>query len=132
MNAVKEGTVSNPKYSLKKFFKEIEIPRLEQLTLQLQQKYNQPVVVRYQMDSAGPHTDNNLRDFLDDEFHERNWMLVRQPPQSPLTNVKDTCLFPSLSKAVSWHQSNLYNNYGEEFNNCVQQAFIDLPLSTVA
>ena len=87
------------------------------------------------MDSAGPHTDKNLLEFLDDEFTERNWMLVRQPPQSPLTNVKDTCLFPSLSKTVSWNQSNLYNNKlldGEDLNNCVQLAFENLPLDTIA
>ena len=135
VNATSEGTVSNPKFSLKKYFKEKEIPRLEALTVLLQQQYNQPVIVRYQMDSAGPHTDTNLLDFLHDEFISRNWMLVRQPPQSPLTNVKDTCLFPSLSKTVSWNQSNLYNSKvldGEELNNCVQLAYENLPVTTIA
>ena len=62
-------------------------------------------------------------------------MLVRQPPQSPLTNIKDTCVFPSLSKTVRWNQSNLYNNKvldGEELNTCVRVAFENLPLDTVA
>ena len=122
INATKEGTVKNPKYSLKKYFEEIEIPNLERLTLQLQQQYNQPIIVRYQMDGARPHTDNNLLDFLDDEFLHRDWMLVRQPPQSPLTNVKYTCFFPSLSKTVNLNQSNIFMNKvldGEELNLCV-------------
>ena len=62
------------------------------------------------MDSAGPHTDDVLLDFLRQQFLDRNWMIVRQPSQSPLTNVKDTCVFPSLSKEVSWQQSDIYNS----------------------
>ena len=62
-------------------------------------------------------------------------MLVRQPSQSPLTNVKDTCIFPSLSKAVTWHQSEVYNNKvldGEELSKCVSNAYNNLPIDTVA
>ena len=135
INATKEGSVSAPKFSLLKFFVEKEIPRLEKLTETLKESYNQPVIVRYQMDSAGPHTDVKLLDRLQEEFHVRGWILVRQPAQSPLTNVKDTCIFPSLSKTVSWNQSNLYNNKvldGEELNTYVQVAFENLPLDTVA
>ena len=62
-------------------------------------------------------------------------MYVRQPPQSPLTNVKDTCIFPSLSKAVSWHQSDLYSNKvldGTELNMCVEKAYSNLQNNTIA
>ena len=87
------------------------------------------------MDSAGPHTDTKLQEYLEEAFLEGHWMLVRQPAQSPTTNVKDTCIFPSLSKSVSWIQSAIYNNKvleGEEINNCVIRSFNDLPLSTIA
>ena len=122
INAVGEGTPANPKFSLMKYFQEKEIPRLEALTRQLQQQYNKQIIIRYQMDGAGPHTDKKLQIYLDEQFFERNWMLVQQPPQSPLTNVKDTCLFPSLSRRVTFNQSNLYNSKvldGEELNSCV-------------
>ena len=72
VNATKEGSVSKPKYSLQKFFKEVEIPNLERLTNQLSSSYNCRVVVRYQMDSAGPHTDRILTDYLSDEFTQRD------------------------------------------------------------
>ena len=135
INATSEGSVSTPKYSLLKYFKEIEIPNLERLTEEISSSCNQQVLVRYQMDSAGPHTDRVLLDFLEEEFIKRDWMLVRQPAQSPLTNVKDTCIFPCLSKQVSAMQSDIYNSKvldWEELNNCVTNSYNNLPLDTVA
>ena len=87
------------------------------------------------MDLAGPHTDKQLTTYLEKAFLSRSWMYVRQPPQSPLTNVKDTCIFPSLSKSVSWNQSSLYGNKlldGKELNNCVVEAYNNLSLKTIA
>ena len=62
------------------------------------------VIVRYQMDGAGPHKDKELNSYLAEAFDDRGWILKFQPPNSPLTNVKDACIFPALSKHVTQHQ----------------------------
>lgn len=56
------------------------------------------------MDNAGPHNDFELQSFLTEEFNKRKWLLVPQPSNSPITNVKDDCFFPALSKQVSTEQ----------------------------
>ena len=53
------------------------------------------------MDGAGPHQDGKLLEFINDEFQKRGWLLKFQPSNSPVTNVKDDCLFPALSKHIS-------------------------------
>ena len=47
-----------------------------------------------QEDDAGPnHYTVYLREILE-EFCQRDWVILHQPPQSPSTNAKDVCLFP--------------------------------------
>jgi len=95
-----KGTVKRPKYPLTEFFAE-EIVRLEAVAQKIGSETGKRVVVRYQMDGAGPHRDGKLLAFLDEELGDRGWHLKFQPPNSPITNVKDACIFPSLSKRIS-------------------------------
>ena len=92
----KEGSVSKPIYSLLNFFLDIEIPKLEELTKEITAWYGHRAVVRYQMDNVGPHVEEQFSMRLGEEFHQRGWMLVPQPPNSPITNKKDAAIFNSL------------------------------------
>jgi hypothetical protein len=53
------------------------------------------------MDGAGPDTDTKLKVCLVDDFASKGWRhLVNQPTNSPLTNVHNDYVFPSMSKSV--------------------------------
>ena len=96
-----DGIAREPKYSLLQHFCEKEIPALESIIQQLSANNpNHQIIVHYQMDGAGPHTDTKLKVCLADEFASRGWHLVNQSPNSPLTNVHDDYVFPSMSKLV--------------------------------
>ena len=130
-----EGTVSIPKYSLLKIFLDLEIPRLDELTEELTSRFGTRTIVWYQLESAGPHVEKKLTTRLEEEFRNRGWMIVPQPPNSPICNVKNACIFPALSKAVSSIQATIYNNKmleGDEINTCVQQAWTQLPKTTIS
>jgi hypothetical protein len=93
------------------------------------------VVIRYQMDGAGPHRDGTLLQWLADEFDKRGWVLVFQPANSPLTNVKDMSLFPALSKRVTALQGKSKRSLvleGEELFQLATKAWEELPLSVIA
>jgi hypothetical protein len=60
--------------------------------------------MQYQWDLAGPHQDKRLNKFLQYKFSKRGWLFVCQPSQSPLTTIKDACIFPAFSKKVSKEQ----------------------------
>ena len=131
----KEGSVSHPKYSLLNFFLDIEIPKLQELTDSITARYGHRAVVRYQMDNAGPHIEEHFSRRLQSEFEQRGWMLVPQPPNSPITNIKDAAIFPSLSKKVSSIQATIYHNKvleNDEINRCVQRAWNELPNTTIS
>ena len=96
------GTTKNPKFCLLDWFKNIEIPACEELCRKV--GTTQKTILRYQMDGAGPHQDGKLLEFINDEFQKRGWLLKFQPSNSPVTNVKDDCLFPALSKHISREQ----------------------------
>ena len=131
-----EGTDAKPKFSLLKFFLETEIPALESVVAALQAKEpSRRFVVRYQMDGAGPHQDRRLLDTLQQEFAERQWMMKFQPANSPLTNVKDACIFPAMSKRVSQEQSMLFGGRAmqqEEIWKTVVDTWETMPLETIA
>jgi len=130
-----DGTEKAPKYSLLKFFRDIEIPRLEAVAREIEHATLKKVVIRYQMDGAGPHRDGTLLKWLDAEFDKRGWVLVFQPANSPLTNVKDMSLFPALSKRVTALQGKAKRSLvleGEELFQLATKAWEELPLSTVA
>lgn len=101
-----KGTQKNPKFNLLSWFRDVEIPALDSLCRPITEQTGKIAVVRYQMDSAGPHKDKELLTFLKSAFaHEsRKWMLQFQPSNSPMTNINDDCIFPALSKHVSAEQ----------------------------
>ncbi|KAL7577336.1 hypothetical protein ACA910_002073 [Epithemia clementina (nom. ined.)] len=99
-----KGTAKDPKFDLLPWFATTEIPALEQLCAKVESGLGKRCVVRYQMDGAGPHQDTTLNEFLGEELGQRGWLLKFQPSNSPITNVKDDCLFPALSKHVSREQ----------------------------
>jgi hypothetical protein len=123
------------KFSLLDWFLKTEFPRLEALAARLHAQFGKKIVIRYQIDGAGPHTDGTLLAELQKTFDARSWILKFQPANSPLTNVKDACVFPCLSKAVTAEQ-------GLSFGSCVlrqeqlwaimQKVWEDLPLETIA
>jgi hypothetical protein len=129
-----KGTVKNPKYPLTEFFAE-EMERLGVLAQEIGAHSGKRVVVRYQMDGAGPHRDGKLLAFLDEELGARGWHLKFQPPNSPITNVKDACIFPSLSKRISAEQG--LSNGGRLFSpdqlwEAIQVCWKAFPLDVIA
>lgn len=99
------GTAKEPKFDLLSFYRDTELPRLDALCAEVAAVTGKSkVVVRYQKDSAGPHTDGALNDFLNEKFQKRNLLLKFQPSNSPVCNIKDDCLFPALSKHISCEQ----------------------------
>lgn len=121
-----EGTAKKPKCSLLKFHKETEMPRLEQIAQQIETETMKKCVIRCQIDGAGPHTDKKLLAWLQCEFNKCGWTLKFQPPNSPLTNIKDCCVFPAMSKAVTAEQGLFKGSHaleGEDFWNVVQRCW---------
>jgi hypothetical protein len=128
------GKKKTPKYPLTEFFAE-ELVRLEGLAQKIESETGNRVVVRYQMDGAGPHRDGKLLDFLDEELSARGWHLKFQPPNSPITNVKDACIFPSLSKRITAEQglsnrSHLFSQ--DQLWDAIQSCWKQFPLDTIA
>ena len=58
-----------------------------------------------QGDRTGPHCCKVYKEEISKYFHQREWLIFNQPPQSPVANVKDACLFLMWSKAVSSDQA---------------------------
>jgi hypothetical protein len=120
-----EGTATKAKFSLLKYFMQMEIPNMW---------------MRWLLESitrreAGPHTDKRLLDGINSAFDERGWLLHFQPSNSLLLNVKDYCIFPAMSKAVTAKQGLkigclLVDN--EELWSYVEEVFEDLPPQTIA
>ena len=98
-------------------------------------EYKVDCLVRYQWDGAGPHTSNELKSYINAEFKERGWLFVQQPSQSPLTNIKDCCLFPALSKMVSAQQGLTNGSHVMDIDkawNIVQQCYNNMSMDTIA
>ena len=130
-----KGTTTKPKFDLLSFFQNTEIPRLEELAAQVSTTTAKRVIVRYQMDGAGPHTDKVLLEFLNASFGARSWHLKFQPSNSPVTNVKDDCLFPALSKHVSREQGVSKGSQifaPDELWAAVTKCWNEFPLDTLA
>ena len=110
LTGTNEGTEKKPKISLLKVYQDIIIPAIEE---KIVRKYNEggrvKVIIVKQEDNAGPHGKKSYLEQMYNEFWNlRQWILFNQPPNSPMTNVHDTCIFPMLSKVVSWIQSIFY------------------------
>ncbi len=130
------GTEKEPKFPLVKYFEETELPKLDLIAAEVARlNPGKKVIIRDQMDSAGPHKDQKLNNFLEEKYDERGWQIVFQPSNSPITNVKDDCVFPALSRHVSQEQgitkgSQLYQP--DELWEAVQKCWTAFPLDTLA
>jgi hypothetical protein len=130
-----EGTAADPKFPLKKFFEETELPKLDEVAARLEADTGKRIVIRYQMDGAGPHKDGKLVNYLESEFDDRGWILKFQPANSPITNVKDACIFPAMSKRVTEAQGLTKGSHvleGEELWSLVTDCYHNLPHETIA
>ena len=83
----------------------------------------------------GLYVHKQLTAYLDSEFTSRSWMFVLQPPQSPITNIKDACIFPALSKQVTAAQGILKGSLSldaDEIWKYAHTAFNNFPLDVIA
>jgi hypothetical protein len=118
------------KWSTLAFLRDTCIPELEKICSK------EGCIVRWQFDGAGPHKDAFLLNWIDTEFRKRGWIFVFQPSQSPETNTKDACIFPSLSRDVSTTQAVTYGHNHvlreEELWRAMQQSWETLSCATIA
>lgn len=86
------------------------------------------VRVVLQEDGAGPHQEVKYVRWMNENFCSRGWIRFNQPPQSPITNVHDSCIFPMLSKFVSREQGLRFGSrllVANEINEIVNKLFYD-------
>ena len=57
-----------------------------------------------QWDNATPHMCKTLKKWMKKEFNQRGWELRNQPPNSPITDTKDSAMFPSMAKMLTAYQ----------------------------
>jgi hypothetical protein len=77
-------------------------------------------MIYIQLDNASPHN-INIENFYQTCFQlEINCRLIRQPPQSPDTNICDLCFFPSI-QSLYYKQTGVNNK--ESIINAVDRAF---------
>ena len=101
-----EGTLAKPKKSLLKIYRDEIIPALESKVVErFSENGRRKIVIIKQEDNAGLHTDWTYIKQMQKEFDKRDWLIFNQPPQSPITNIHDACIFPMMSKQVSREQA---------------------------
>ena len=132
----KEGTAKNPKFSLMKWWKEKHEEALLELCRKVEHDTGKRSLLVYQWDNASPHTDGKLLTYLDREvFSKNNWILRPQPPNSPIANVQDCCVFPAMAKHISKRQAFEINGKVldlEGINKFVEKVFAALDEATLA
>ena len=132
----KESVGGKPKFSLMKYYAEVEIPRLDRIAQEYESvNPGSRLIIRYNSDGAGPHNDLTFKRFLFAEFDRRGWLLTKQPPHSPICNTNDSSIFPSMSKKLSARQAVVANSHalnGENLWLNAEKIWKDLPLSVVA
>ncbi|OEU05754.1 hypothetical protein FRACYDRAFT_258384 [Fragilariopsis cylindrus CCMP1102] len=130
-----EGTDKEPKFSLLKLFKEEGLPAMDALAQQLTVRTGKRIVMVKQWDNATPHMCKHLKKWMKKEFNNRGWELRNQPPNSPITNTKDSAMFPSMAKMLTAYQG-LHNGshylQGEELWKGIQQVYKNYPLDTLS
>ena len=129
MTEASEGCDKKPKVSLLKIYREQIIPNIEEKVVQsLNMNGEREVLVVKQEDGAGVHRSTLYKVEMERMFQERDWILFNQPPNSPITNVHDACIFPMMSKSVSRCQA---VNFGcrvlksEQLHSTVMQVWDD-------
>ena len=99
------------KISLLKLYQDTIIPALEEKVVnRFSNNGTVKVCIVKQEDNAGPHNCSTYRNEMKKIFTEKEWILFNQPPQSPITNVHDACIFPMMSKYVSREQAVSFNS----------------------
>ena len=91
-----DGTLSEPKCSLKKILKESIFPQTKKL-VQKGGEFEYAQVI-FQGDRAGPHEDGEFRKFVDEYCDEMGWKWYPQAPRMPHANVLDLSVFPAMSR----------------------------------
>jgi hypothetical protein len=129
------GTEKSPKFDLLSHCPDAELPKLDQVAARVGAVTGKHAIVRHQKDSAGPHVDGPLNEFLVDAFERRGWALKFQPSSSPVCNVKNGCVFPALSKHISCQQGISKGSQVctlDELWTAVTKCWNEFPLDTLA
>lgn len=102
----KEGTATNPKYSLRDWFLEVELPEFDvHMIDELSQATGRRHIVQYQWANAGPHQDHDLVDAIKDAFQEREWLFV-PPTACSVCQFAMSMTCPSFQPCPSVYHSN--------------------------
>ena len=114
-----QGSEKKKKFPLLDWFRDVEIPRLEKKAQEFEAlNPGKKLLIKYQFDGAGCHNDKTLHNFIHYEFViKRGWILVLQPPNSPILNTKDAALFPMLSKDVTTQQGIQHKSHAVSTEN---------------
>lgn len=89
------------KFPMLDFFRDTLLPKFDAIAEELSRELNKKIVIRYQHDNASPHVEKQFKQWLEQQFAQRDWFIANQPPCSPTCNVNDAYLFPGLSKKVT-------------------------------
>jgi hypothetical protein len=130
-----EGTDKKAKFSLLKLFKEEGMPAMDLLAQQLTASTGKRIILVKQWDNATPHMCQRLLRWMKKEFSTRGWELRNQPPNSLITNTKDSAMFPLMAKMLTAYQG-MYNGshylQGEELWKGIQHVYDNYPLDTLS
>ena len=129
--ATEGASKKGPKISLLKKYQDEIIPSLMEKVVE-KYKYNdgsmRDVRIVLQEDGAGPHNCVIYNRWMDRKFDELGWVRFNQPPQSPVTNIHDACIFPMLSKNLSREQAINFNArllVGNQIRESVNKCYYD-------
>ena len=123
------------KFPMLDFHETIHFPDLDKHCAQESQGGAFNVKVRYVYDDANVHTGKKMKTALQKLLESRDWMLVQQLPQSPLTKILDSTVFPSISKSVGSKQSLLFGGLAlrkEKPWSTVKLIWDNMPLECIA
>ena len=94
----------------------------------MQNNIGAKVVPVFQQDGAGLNNCKSFQTFLNDLESTHDWIIFRQPPNSPVTNTNDACTFPMASKKVSRSQSVVFGGTllkNKQLNRTVMNVLFD-------
>ena len=118
--------------SLLQKYQDVIIPDIESKIVEKlkMNRFGRERVVRIilQEDGAGPHNEVKYNKWMDDFFDSKGWLRFNQPPQSPVTNVHDACIFPMMAKILSREQAIRFGSkilVGNQINELVREIFFD-------
>lgn len=123
------------KFSLKKYFEERLLGKIEETLREASSYGNYKCVARFQWDGAGPHRDARLETYLEEEFGLRGWMVVPQPSQSPVSNIMDCDIFPAMSKDIENRKAMIFTKSMLELDDIwdmTTSSYDDLPREKIA